>query len=287
MGLWGLFMENYCDLHTHSIFSDGTDTPLRLIELAAEAGLSAVALCDHNTVAGLPDFVKAAKDSNVGAVPGVEISTDFADKELHILALFVEPQHYTAVTELLEEGDRRKEQSNIDLVAALNAAGYALSYEQIKAKTPQGHINRAHIAAEMLELGYVESVQAAFQTLLSPKHGLYHPPKRIDAYDAIRFIKSIGAVAVLAHPFLSMEEGLLRAFLPQAVEAGLDAMEVFYSKYDEETTLLAVKIAEEFGILPSGGSDYHGGNKPDISIGTGRGNLKIPSHWLEMLKKRK
>lgn len=280
-------MENYCDLHTHSVFSDGTDTPARLIELAAEAGLSAVALCDHNTVAGLPDFLEAAKDSAVEAVPGVEISTDFADKELHILALFVQPQHYAAVTALLAEGDRRKEQSNIDLVAALNAAGYALSYEQIKAKTPQGHINRAHIAAEMLELGYVESVQAAFRTLLSPKHGLYHPPKRIDAYDAIRFIKSIGAVAVLAHPFLSMDENLLRAFLPQAVEAGLDAMEVFYSKYTEETTLVAVKIAEEYGILPSGGSDYHGGNKPDIAIGIGRGDLKIPHQWLNGLKKRK
>ena len=280
-------MENYCDLHTHSVFSDGTDTPARLIELAAEAGLSAVALCDHNTVAGLPDFLEAAKDSSVEAVPGVEISTDFADKELHILALFVQPQHYAAVTALLAEGDRRKEQSNIDLVAALNAAGYALSYEQIKAKTPQGHINRAHIAAEMLELGYVESVQAAFRTLLSPKHGLYHPPKRIDAYDAIRFIKSIGAVAVLAHPFLSMDEQLLRAFLPRAVEAGLDAMEVFYSKYTEETTLLAVKIAEEYGILPSGGSDYHGGNKPDIAIGIGRGDLKIPHQWLNGLKKRK
>ena len=280
-------MENYCDLHTHSVFSDGTDTPARLIELAAEAGLSAVALCDHNTVAGLPDFLEAAKDSSVEAVPGVEISTDYADKELHILALFVQPQHYAAVTALLAEGDRRKEQSNIDLVAALNAAGYALSYEQIKAKTPQGHINRAHIAAEMLELGYVESVQAAFRTLLSPKHGLYHPPKRIDAYDAIRFIKSIGAVAVLAHPFLSMDENLLRAFLPQAVEAGLDAMEVFYSKYTEETTLVAVKIAEEYGILPSGGSDYHGGNKPDIAIGIGRGDLKIPHQWLNGLKKRK
>ena len=280
-------MENYCDLHTHSVFSDGTDTPARLIELAAEAGLSAVALCDHNTVAGLPDFLEAAKDSAVEAVPGVEISTDYADKELHILALFVQPQHYAAVTALLAEGDRRKEQSNIDLVAALNAAGYALSYEEIKAKTPQGHINRAHIAAEMLELGYVESVQAAFRTLLSPKHGLYHPPKRIDAYDAIRFIKSIGAVAVLAHPFLSMDEQLLRAFLPRAVEAGLDAMEVFYSKYTEETTLLAVKIAEEYGILPSGGSDYHGGNKPDIAIGIGRGELKIPHQWLNGLKKRK
>ena len=280
-------MENYCDLHTHSVFSDGTDTPARLIELAAEAGLSAVALCDHNTVAGLPDFLEAAKDSAVEAVPGVEISTDYADKELHILALFVQPQHYADVTALLAEGDRRKEQSNIDLVAALNAAGYALSYEEIKAKTPQGHINRAHIAAEMLELGYVESVQAAFRTLLSPKHGLYHPPKRIDAYDAIRFIKSIGAVAVLAHPFLSMDEQLLRAFLPRAVEAGLDAMEVFYSKYTEETTLLAVKIAEEYGILPSGGSDYHGGNKPDIAIGIGRGDLKIPHQWLNGLKKRK
>ena len=280
-------MENYCDLHTHSVFSDGTDTPARLIELAAEAGLSAVALCDHNTVAGLPDFLEAAKDSAVEAVPGVEISTDYADKELHILALFVQSQHYAAVTALLAEGDRRKEQSNIDLVAALNAAGYALNYEEIKAKTPQGHINRAHIAAEMLELGYVESVQAAFRTLLSPKHGLYHPPKRIDAYDAIRFIKSIGAVAVLAHPFLSMDENLLRAFLPQAVEAGLDAMEVFYSKYTEETTLLAVKIAEEYGILPSGGSDYHGGNKPDIAIGIGRGELKIPHRWLNGLKKRK
>ena len=280
-------MENYCDLHTHSVFSDGTDTPARLIELAAEAGLSAVALCDHNTVAGLPDFLEAAKDSAVEAVPGVEISTDYADKELHILALFVQSQHYAAVTALLAEGDRRKEQSNIDLVAALNAAGYALNYEEIKAKTPQGHINRAHIAAEMLELGYVESVQAAFRTLLSPKHGLYHPPKRIDAYDAIRFIKSIGAVAVLAHPFLSMDEQLLRAFLPRAVEAGLDAMEVFYSKYTEETTLLAVKIAEEYGILPSGGSDYHGGNKPDIAIGIGRGELKIPHRWLNGLKKRK
>ena len=280
-------MENYCDLHAHSVFSDGTDTPRRLIELAEEAKLSAVALCDHNTVAGLPDFLEAARDSSVEAVPGVEISTDYADKELHILALYVQPQHYTAITALLEEGDRRKEQSNIDLVAALNEAGYVLSYDAIKAKTPQGHINRAHIAAEMLRLGYVESVQGAFQTLLSPKHGLYHPPKRIDAYDAIRFIKSIGAVAVLAHPFLSMDEALLRTFLPRAVEAGLDAMEVFYSKYDEKTTHLAENIAKEFGILPSGGSDYHGGNKPDIAIGTGRGNLRIPDTWRKELKKRK
>lgn len=280
-------MKEYCDLHVHSVFSDGTNTPEELIRLALQAGLSAVALCDHNTVAGVPDFLDAAREADLEAIPGVEISTDYVGKELHILALFVGEEHYGSVTQLLAEGDRRKEQSNIDLVAALNRAGYNLDYEAIKAQTPRGHINRAHIAAEMTKLGYVESVQAAFKTLLSPKHGYYQPPERISAFDAIRFIKSIGAVAVLAHPFLSMDEAQLRAFLPEAVACGLDGMEVYYSKYDAATTALAMNIAQEHGILPSGGSDYHGDNKPDIAIGTGRGDLRIPTGWLEQLKTRK
>lgn len=280
-------MKEYCDLHVHSVFSDGTNTPEELIHLALQAGLSAVALCDHNTVAGVPDFLAAAQGADLEAIPGVEISTDHNGNELHILALFVKEEYYAAVTQLLAEGDRRKEQSNIDLVAALNKAGYKLDYEAIKGQTPKGHVNRAHIAAEMVRLGYVESVQAAFKTLLSPKHGYYQPPERISAFDAIRFIKSIGAVAVLAHPFLSMDEGQLRAFLPEAVVCGLDGMEVYYSKYDAATTALAMQIAREHGILPSGGSDYHGGNKPDIAIGTGRGDLRIPTGWLEQLKTRK
>lgn len=280
-------MKRYCDLHVHSVFSDGTNTPAELIRLAEEANLSAIALCDHNTVGGLPEFLSAAEGSAVEAIPGVEISSDYADKDVHILALFVQPEHYAAVTDMLAEGDRRKEQSNIDLVAALRNAGYDLDYAAIKAKTPQGHINRAHIAAELLNLGYVESVQDAFKTLLNPKCGYYNPPQRITAYDAIRFIKSIGAVAVLAHPFLTMDEELLRTFLPQAVECGLDGMEVFYAKYDEATTLRALQIADVFGIAYSGGSDYHGVNKPDIAIGIGRGNLQIPSAWMEQLKRRK
>ncbi len=276
-----------CDLHVHSVFSDGTDTPQALIRLAQEAHLGALALCDHNTVAGLPDFIRAAENSTVEAVPGVEFSTDYGERELHILTLFVEAAHYAQITALLERGEREKEQSNIDLVAALNRAGYPLDYAAIKAKTPRGHINRAHIAAEMTARGYVPSVQAAFQTLLSPKHGLYHPPKRIGAYEAIRFIKSIGAVAVLAHPLLSMDEPMLRAFLPEAVRCGLDGMEVYYSKYDAATTALAVQIAREHGLLPSGGSDYHGENKPDIAIGVGRGGLHIPLEWMISLQSRK
>ena len=273
-----------CDLHTHSVYSDGTCTPAELIAGAKKAGLAAIALTDHNTVAGLPGFLLAAENSGVEAVPGVEISTDYGDIELHILALFVKPEHYGPITQLMDDMLRRKEDSNINLVAALNTAGYSLDYDAIRGRTPNGQVNRAHIAAELYRLGYVESVQDAFKKLLSPKRGLYAPPKRISSYEAIRFIKSLGAVAVLAHPFLNLDESGLRGFLPEAVKAGLDGMETAYSKYSPEATALAQAIAAEFGLKNSGGSDFHGGNKPDISIGTGRGDLAIPMEWLIKLQ---
>jgi predicted metal-dependent phosphoesterase TrpH len=247
--------------------------------------LTAIALTDHNTVAGLPALLAASENSDVEAVPGCEFSTDYHGVELHILGLFLAPERYETVTDLLEAAQKEKEQSNIDLVAALNGAGYTLDYGEICSRC-NGQINRAHIAAAMVEKGYYPDMQACFRGPLSPKNGFYHPPKRIGAYDCIRFIKSIGAVAVLAHPFLSLDEAGLREFLPEAVKSGLDGMEVLYSKYSPETTATAFAIADEFGLKYSGGSDFHGGNKPDIALGTGRGNLAVPANWLEQLKKR-
>ena len=275
----------YCDLHTHSVYSDGTFTPAELIAAGQKAGLVAMALTDHNTVAGLPDFLKAAENSGLEAVPGVEFSTDYGVTELHILALYVKPEHYAPITQLLEGAARRKEESNIALIENLNRAGYHISYADIKAKTPNGQVNRAHIAAELTQKGYTADRQEAFKTLLSPKRGYYQPPVRIGSYDAIRFIKSLGAVAVLAHPFLSLDEESLRAFLPEAVACGLDGMETAYSKYSPETTALAMEIAKEYGLKNSGGSDFHGENKPDIAVGVGRGELAIPYEWLENLRK--
>ena len=275
-----------CDLHTHSVFSDGTYSPAQLIAEAERIGLSAVALTDHNTVAGLPDFVAAGEGSSVKAVPGCEFSTDYNGVELHILGLWIQPAHYQTVTELLEKAQREKEESNRSLVAALNAAGYAIDYEKVAVRS-QGSVNRAHIAAELMEMGYISSIQEAFQSLLTKKRGFYKPPRRIGAFNCIRFIKSIGAKAVLAHPFLNLkEESALRSFLSEAVEAGLDGMEVAYSKFTPEQTTLAMQIASEFGLAFSGGSDFHGENKPDIALGVGRGDLQIPSHWLEILKNR-
>jgi predicted metal-dependent phosphoesterase TrpH len=280
-------MTAFCDLHTHSTFSDGTDTPTALIALAEERGLGALALTDHNTVAGLPEFLNAAQGKSVRAIAGTEFSTDFGGIELHILGLFLKPEHFDAITRRTEEYHQKKDRSNVDLVARLNAAGYAIDYDRIKNSTPEGQVNRALIAAELTRLGYTESIQDAFQRLLKPKYGYYVPPTRPDPFETIRFIKSLGAVAVLAHPFLNLKEAQLREFLTIAVPCGLDAMETMYSTYDEETTALAEKIAREFGILSSGGSDYHGNNKPHIQMGVGQGNLAIPQGLLTAMEERK
>ena len=274
-----------CDLHTHSTCSDGTLTPTELVKLALEKELSAVALTDHNTVAGLPEFLEAARGTKLEAVPGIEFSVDYGDIELHILGLFIKPEHYGPITERVEDMLRRKEQSNIDLVKNLEQAGIFLSYEDIKAATTTGQVNRALIAAEMLRKGYVGSIQEAFSKYLKQSHGYYNPPKRPDAFETIRFIRSLGAVAVWAHPFLNLKtEEAIREFLPEACQAGLQGMEVFYPKFDENQTALALQLVKEFGLQPSGGSDFHGENKPDIQLGSGKGSLSLPITLLEGLK---
>ena len=274
----------FCDLHTHSTFSDGSYTPEELVAEAKAIGLSAIALCDHNTVAGLPRFLDAAQQVGIEAIPGVEFSADYHGVEVHIVGLFIPSDRFGKVQALLAEGVRRKEESNIALVRALNEAGYLLDYDAIKAATPCGQVNRAHIAEALTVMGYTPSVNAAFKTHLSPAAGFYLPPKRVSATEVIAFIRSIGGVAVIAHPLVTLDEGSLREFLTETIPVGLAGMEVDYSDYDEKTTALAQVIADEFGLLPSGGSDFHGSVKPAIALGYGRGNLRVPYAYAEALR---
>lgn len=278
-------MSQYCDLHTHSHYSDGTFSPAELIAEAAKLELSAVALTDHNTVAGLPEFLAAARDSAVLAIPGVEISTQYGDTELHIVGLYLKPDSFDQITVLLEEFNRKKEESNRTLIQNLNRAGYILDYEEICRSHPQGTVNRAVIAASLWKKGYVSSVNEAFKGLLSPKNGYYIPPERLSAFDAIAFLRSIGAVPVLAHSFLNLKtEASLREFLSEAIPHGLLAMETIYSSYSPEIQALARKIAREYGLKESGGSDFHGQTKPHISLGRGKGDLVIPASFAADLK---
>ena len=280
-------MERICDLHTHSLYSDGTATPRELIRLAEETGLSALALTDHNTVAGLPEFLEAAKESPVEAVPGIEFSTEYRGTELHILGLSIRPEHYPEINRKVERMLEEKDRSNRELVLSLNRIGLPLDYDKIKECTATGQVNRAVIGAEIVRLGYAESVKDAFFRYLFVSCGHYRPPRRPEALEIIPFLKSRGAAAVLAHPFLNLKtEEALRVFLKEAAAAGLDGMEVQYPLFDPETRVLAGKIADDFGLLYSGGSDFHGENKPGICMGRGKGDLRVPMEYLEKLKNR-
>ena len=278
--------QDRCDLHIHSDHSDGTFSPKDLIAEAERVGLSAIALTDHNTVTGLPSFLAAADKSHVEGIAGIEVSADYDGKELHILGLFLDEEYYDELVEFLRPMAENKERSNVALIQALADGGYDITYEEVTAESGEAQFNRSHVAQVLTEKGYTSSIKEAFETVLSKKAGFYKQPERPSALDVIAFLKSIGTAVVLAHPFLSLTEEELRAFLPSAIAAGLDGMEAIYSGYSEETTALARSIAREFGICESGGSDFHGGRKPDISMGSGKGNLAVPCDLMNLLKER-
>lgn len=272
------------DLHTHSVYSDGTLTPSQLVSAAEEAGLSAVALCDHNNVDGLPEFLRAAEGKKLEAIAGTEFSVNHNGRELHLLALFIPEKHFSTVAQLTAPTLESKRQSNINLIASLNKAGYDIDYDTLYNSTPNGNFNRAHVATALMEKGYVKSVSIAIDTVLSPSAGHYKEPDRLDFFETLSFIREIGAVSVLAHPFLNLKDTEIENLLPEAKERGLVGMECLYSLYSNETTRKAVALADKFGLCYSGGSDFHGDKKPDIKLGTGKGNLEIPYSWAISLK---
>ena len=272
-----------CDLHTHSRFSDGTLSPTELVKLAEELDISALALTDHNTSKGLSEFMEAGNRSSVITIPGCEFTTEWNEIEIHIVGLFFRRQYWDEIEDFLQLAHIAKENSNQRLIDNLNKAGYEVSVEEVAALA-SGDFNRAHVARVLMAKGYVESVTEAFNTLLEPGNGFYYPPRRIPAAAAIHFIKTFGATAIMAHGLINLTPKQMRDFLPEAKKAGLDAIETHYSDYDEEMTAAAISLAEEFGLKQSGGSDFHGQTKPDISMGTGRGNLVLPYELYESMR---
>lgn len=265
-----------CDLHTHTNHSDGSNTPVELVTMAKELDLI-IALTDHNTVTGLPEFLAEAERLGVTAIGGTELSTVYHGEEFHLLGLFIDPEKYGEVEELCREYHILKEESNIDLVNRLREAGYSIDYASIKARNVKGNVNRAHIAAELIEAGYFGSVSEAFDRLLDEKCGYYIPPRRLELTDAIGFLTEIGALPILAHPLKDIDGDRLREMLPELIEAGLVGMETMHSSYSDEKIALSKVIAADFGLLESGGSDYHGSNKPGVKLMVGKGNLNIPA----------
>ena len=273
-------MNKKCDLHSHSVFSDGTLTPAELVRLAEEKGISALALTDHNTSMGLKDFMEAGKNSPVITVPGCEFTTEWNKKEVHIVGLFFKEEYWQEIEDFLELAKIAKLNSNNRLIENLQKAGYDISVEEVAAMT-NGNYNRAHVAKVLLEKNYVSSTSEAFDTILKEGNGFYFPASRIQSATTVRFIKTYGATAIVAHPLLNLTPEELEVFLPEMKAAGMDAMETHYTEFDEKMMKTAVSLAERFGLKQSGGSDYHGKNKPWIELGEGRGDLFVPYEFYE------
>ena len=255
----------YCDLHTHSNFSDGTDTPMQLVTLAKQSN-RIIALTDHNTVAGLPAFMAQAEEMGVTAVGGIELSTEYEGKELHLLGLFIEQPHYETIQRWTDEFRSQKERSNRQLCERLCADGYCVDYSRIVAENGQ-NVNRAYIANALCRDGYVTSVSQAFHTLLDESHGYYIPPKRPSVWNGLDVLQRIKAVPVLAHPLKDLDEQSLCRLLDTIVPQGLAGMEIYHSSYNQEQSNTAAKIAKAYALLPGGGSDYHGTRKEHTPFG--------------------
>lgn len=277
-------MDKTCDLHLHSSASDGTLSPAELARAAREAGVSAAALTDHNTIRGVEKYMEAASALGLEGIPGVELACDYKDREVHILGLFLPRRSWDVIRSWLAGWEEGKRISNRLLEQRLRAAGIAVSLEEMAVRYPGSRINRVHFARELCRLGVCADIRRAFAEYLGEDGGYYTPAPRPTAEEALRAIRSWGGVPVLAHPPINVSREEIPAYLAWARERGAAAAEVYYSGYDRETHERMKRLCREAGLRESGGSDFHGANKPDIHIGTGKGNLHIPYEICEKLR---
>lgn len=277
----------YIDLHTHSTESDGMLSPEALIELAAKQQLSAVALTDHDTISGLAAARAAAERLGIELVPGIELSTDYHGTEVHILGYYIEEDNAPFLGKLQEFCDAREER-NKKMALRLKEEGFDFTYEQLRAAFPDSVLTRAHFARFLKDRGYVKTMDAAFHQYLGNNCRCYVPRERITPMEAVDLIHQGGGLAFFAHPMLcSMGTDSLEALIAALKDRGLDGLEAIYSTYSPREESLVLAFAERYSLLVSGGSDFHGSNKPDICLGTGKGNLRIPYLCLQRIKDRK
>jgi predicted metal-dependent phosphoesterase TrpH len=275
------------DLHVHSTCSDGSETPERIVELAAAAGCTAVALTDHDGLAGLARAKARAASLGIVFVPGCEVSCAFAPGAMHVLSYFVEDGEGPLPSELERLRHDRAER-NERLVQRLREFGLPISMEQVQAVAGSSVIGRPHFAAVLVANGAAENLEDAFARLLAKGAPGYVPKARIDAPSYIAVAKASGAVTVLAHP-LSLGVGAteLDCVLEELAAAGLTGLECYYARYSAEERADLAAVARRHDLVATGGSDFHGSFKPDLFIGTGTGDLDVPDDALVELSARR
>ncbi len=283
--------EKTIDLHVHSTESDGTLTPEEVVTAAADAGLAAIALTDHDTVSGVKKAQAAADACGLELVPGIELSTEYAipgkkasGKEIHIVGLFIDPEDPVLLKKTKEFRECR-DSRNEKIVAALRQEGFAITMEALTAENPDSVITRANIARFLYNHGCIRNIQEAFDKYIGDGCRCYVGRFKVSPMEAVALIKQAGGTAILAHPLLyHMGTESLKQLIDTLREAGLDGIEAIYGTYTDGDERLVRKLAAENGLLISGGSDFHGSNKPAIHLGTGQGRMRLPYSVLSEIK---
>ncbi len=280
-------MEKIIDLHTHSTYSDGSETPWEIVLEAKKKNLYAVALTDHDTIDGIEEFMAAGKEFHLETIPGIEFATSYDGKgEIHIVGLFLDTKT-PLLLEAMDTIQKSRIKRNIKMAERLSSLGFPITLEELEREAGGEIITRAHYALLLVKKGYIKNRQEAFDNLISPGLPGYVERETLSPRACIESIQKSGGVSVLAHPTLyHMDYYEVADMCRSLISYGLDAIECMYSTYTPSQQKKIKQIADNLQLLPSGGSDFHGANKENIALGIGKGNLKIPYQYLKDLKIR-
>lgn len=275
-------MASKIDLHIHTTASDGTFTPSALVEQAKAAGLEALAITDHDTMAGVPEAMAAGAALGVQVLGGIEISTDYRGEDTHVLGYGLRPDtpELGPVLDWVQQDRRRR---NARIAQRMNRDGIRVSLGELEEQNPGATIGRPHFARVLVDQGRADSVSDAFARFLNPGKCYYLPRTYLPMDRAVDIIRRSGGVAVLAHPLqYGYSQADLRRLVADAAGLGVGGMEIYYTGYTREQREMLSALAEEFRLFATGGSDFHGANKPQIVLGA----LEVPPQCLQDLRAR-
>lgn len=274
------------DLHLHTTHSDGSCTPTEVIGLAHQAGVTALAITDHDITSGIPEAIAAGEHYGIEIIPGVEISSIMESSELHILGYFLDWQD-TALNQRFKSLRDSRHRRNPQIVDRLQSLGIDITYDEVLALAGSDSVGRPHIARALMDKGVVTSAKEAFDRFLGDGKAAYVPRELPSPAEAIRWIKEARGLAVLAHPtWVKVTDQPLAELVRRLKADGLDGVEVYYSTHAARQTRDYLSLAQQLGLLVTGGSDFHGLTKPDIEVGIGKGSLHIPTTLLPKMKER-
>ena len=269
-------MTKYADLHIHTHFSDSTSSPQEIVQEAVKAGLDCIAITDHDTVDGVGPTQEAARGHELEVLSGIEFSSEYENKDIHILGYLIDCSHEDLRKELdlVQESRMSRIKSMIEKLKGQGI--HNIEFEEVLAKTESKSVGRPHLAAVMVEKGWVATLREAFDKFIGDDCPAYVGKFKHTPADVIRLIRNAGGVAVMAHPMITQRDELIAGM----VEAGLQGLEVYYPNYSNNTVTFYENLAKKYNLVTTGGSDYHGKARQ----GTYLGKKKIPYEKVEQLK---